>query len=79
MNNPIAKQEVEPDSPDFVALSCATYLNGKLNSFDKPAALICYWRQEKVRKRLQALPNKWHAELVRRYENRLATLNEQGG
>lgn len=75
----IPKREIEPGTRYFKPVWCARYLNARMNEFAAPAGLICWWRTQKVQKRLWALPESWCAELVRRYENRLDALNNLGG
>jgi hypothetical protein len=74
----IPKREVEPDSPYFKPVWAARYLNAKLNQFQRPNALSCYWYAPKNRKRREALPETWQQELTRRYNARIDELCQAG-
>jgi hypothetical protein len=74
----IPKREADPASPYWKPKSAAMRIDDHIKELPTPQALIVYWRQHTVQKRLQALPETWRRELARRYETRLASLNDTG-
>lgn len=74
----IPRRECEPDSKCWNPLSAARRTNSQLQDFTHPGGLIRYWNAPKVRSRLKALPDKWRDELERRFQERLAALNDAG-
>jgi len=74
----IPRRECEPGSPFWKPISAALRTNAQIKDFTHPGGLIRYWNTPKVRQRLKALPDRWRAELERRFQQRLAEINDAG-
>lgn len=74
----IPKREADPESSYWNPKSAAMRITDHIKELPTPQALIAYWQQKKVQARLMALPETWRRELARRYETRLADLNDTG-
>lgn len=69
---------LHPAAEEFDPVKTGEHLTARILSFQHPAGLIAYWRQNLNRLRLLAMPENYRRELERRYEKRLEALNDAG-
>lgn len=79
MGKALPRPECEPGHPQFDVLATAKHLSYSIGVHGTPQGLISYWNQEKNRKRMALLPEKWRVELERRFQFQLDVLNNVGG